>query len=66
MTTIEGRKIGQPQITSQDSNEDYIYMIEDKEVWFIDYIIGIAFKTPIYFRTINRYAKIIYIATITS
>ena len=54
MTTIESRKISQPQITSQDSSEDYINMIEDKEVWFIDYIIGIAFKTPIYFRTINR------------
>ena len=66
MTNIEGRKISQPQITSQNSNEEYIYIIEDKEVWFIDYIIGIAFKTPIYFRTINKYAKIIHIATITS
>lgn len=49
MTNIEGkgRKISQPQITAQDSNAEYIYIIEDKEVWFIDYIIGIAFKTPI-------------------
>jgi hypothetical protein len=55
MTNTEGNKISQPQITAQDSNAEYIYIIEDKEVWFIDYIIGIAFKTPIDFRTINRY-----------
>ena len=55
MTNIEEKKIGQPQIAAQDSNAEYIYIIEDKEVWFIDYIIGIAFKTPIDFRTINRY-----------
>ena len=55
MTNTEGRKISQPQITAQDSNAEYVYIIEDKEVWFIDYIIGIAFKTPIDFRTINRY-----------
>ena len=55
MSNTEGRKISQPQITAQDSNEEYIYINEDKEVWFIDYIIGIAFKTPIDFRTINRY-----------
>jgi hypothetical protein len=66
MTTIERRKISQSQITSQDSNAEYIYMIEDKEVLLIDYIIGIAYKTPIYFRTINGYAKIIHIPTITS
>ena len=55
MTNTEGRKISQPQITAQDSNAEYVYIIEDKEVWFIDYIIGIAFKTPIDFRTISRY-----------
>jgi hypothetical protein len=55
MTNIEGRKISQPQFTAQDSNAEYIYIIEDKEVWFIDYIIGIASKTPIDFRTLNRY-----------
>ena len=55
MTNTEGNKISQPHITAQDSNAEYIYIIEDKEVWFIDYIIGIAFKTPIDFRTIDRY-----------
>ena len=44
---IEGKKISQPQITAADSNAEYVYIIEDKEVWFIDYIVGIAFKTPI-------------------
>jgi hypothetical protein len=56
MTNIEGKKISQPQITAEDSNAEYVYIIEDKEVWFIDYIIGIAFKTPIDFRTMNRYS----------
>jgi hypothetical protein len=55
MTNTEGRKISQPRITAQDSNAEYVYIIKDKEVWLIDYIIGIAFKTPIDFRTINRY-----------
>src|SRR5919206_2789356 len=55
MTNTEGKKMSQPQITAADSNAEYIYIIQDKEVWFIDYIIGIAFKTPIDFRTTNRY-----------
>lgn len=55
MTNTEKNKISQPQITAHDSNAEYIYIIEDKEVWFIDYVIGIAFKTPIDLRTINRY-----------
>jgi hypothetical protein len=55
MTNTEGKKISQPKITAQDSNAEYVYIIEDKEVWFIDYIVGIAFKTPVEFRTINRY-----------
>ena len=56
MTNIEVKKISQPQTTAEDSNAEYIYITEDKEVWFIDYIVGIAFKTPIDFRTINRYS----------
>jgi hypothetical protein len=55
MTNTEENKISQPEITAHDLNVEYIYIIEDKEVWFIDYIIGIAFKTPIDFRTIDRY-----------
>jgi hypothetical protein len=41
MTNTEGRKISQPRITAQDSNAEYVYIIKDKEVWLIDYIIGI-------------------------
>jgi hypothetical protein len=44
MTNIEGKKINQPQITAADSNAEYDYIVEDKEVWFIDYIIGIALR----------------------
>jgi hypothetical protein len=56
MINIKGEKISQPQITAADSNAEYVYIIEDNEVWFIDYIIGVAFKTPVDFRTINRYS----------
>jgi hypothetical protein len=55
MSNIEEKKNSQPQITASDSNAEYIYIIEDQEIWFIDYIIGIAFKTPVDFRTVNRY-----------
>jgi hypothetical protein len=55
MSNIEGKKNSQSQITAEDSNAEYLYIIEDKEVWFVDYIIGIAFKTPVDFRAINRY-----------
>jgi hypothetical protein len=32
MTNTEVNKISQPQITAHDSNAEYIYIIEDKEV----------------------------------
>lgn len=40
MTNTEGKKISQPQITAQDSNAEYIYIIEDK--YFLSY-----FTSPI-------------------
>jgi hypothetical protein len=55
MSNIEAKKNSQSQITAEGSNAEYLYIVEDKEVWFVDYIIGIAFKTPVDFRTINRY-----------
>jgi hypothetical protein len=55
MSNTEEKKNNQPKITTGNSNAEYVYIIEDQEVWFIDYIVGIAFKTPIDFRTINRY-----------
>ena len=51
----KGKKTSQSPGTATDSNAEYVYIIEDQEVWFIDYIIGIAFKTPVGFRTINRH-----------
>jgi hypothetical protein len=55
MSTTKKKQNNQPKITIGNSNAEYVYIIEDQEVWFIDYIVGIAFKTPIDFRTINRY-----------
>ena len=55
MSNTEEKKNNQPKITTGNSNAEYVYIIENQEVWFIDYIVGIAFKTPIDFRTINRY-----------
>jgi hypothetical protein len=55
MSTTKKKQNNQPKITTGNSNAEYVYIIEDQEVWFIDYIVGIAFKTPIDFRTINRY-----------
>ena len=37
------------EINESAADAEYIYIIEDQDVWFIDYIIGIAFKTPIDF-----------------
>ena len=55
MCDTEKKKNNQQKITSGNSNAEYVYIIENQEIWFIDYIVGIAFKTPIDFRTINRY-----------
>jgi hypothetical protein len=54
MSTTKEKKNDKPKIKTDNSNAEYVYIIEDQEVWFIDYIVGIAFKTPIDFRTINR------------
>jgi len=55
MSNTEEKKNNQPKIKTGNSNAEYVYIIENQEVWFIDYIVGIAFKTPVDFRTINRY-----------
>jgi hypothetical protein len=55
MSDTEEKKNNQRKITTGNSNAEYVYIIENQEIWFIDYIVGIAFKTPIDFRTINRY-----------
>src|ERR687885_2864590 len=40
--------------TNTSANAEYAYIIEDEDVWFIDYVIGIAFKTPVDF---SKYKK---------
>jgi hypothetical protein len=55
MSDTEETKNNQRKITTGNSNAEYVYIIENQEIWFIDYIVGIAFKTPLDFRTINRY-----------
>ena len=55
MNNSEVNKKSHPQITANDSNAEYVYIVEEQEIWFIDYIIGIAFETPIDFRTVNKY-----------
>ena len=55
MNNTEVNKKSHPQITANNSNAEYVYIVEEQEIWFIDYIIGIAFKTPIDFRTVNKY-----------
>jgi hypothetical protein len=36
-------------VFSTEANAEYVHLIEDVSVWFIDYIIGVAFRTPINF-----------------
>jgi len=55
MSDTEEKINNQQKNTAGDSNAEYVYVIDNQEVWFIDYIVGIAFKTPVDFRTINKY-----------
>jgi hypothetical protein len=32
-----------------NKNAEYIHLIQDPNVWFIDYMLGVAFRTPIHF-----------------
>ena len=36
-------------VSSTELNAEYVHLIEDANVWFIDYVIGVAFRTPINF-----------------
>lgn len=31
------------------SNSEYIYIIDEKTIWFLDHILGVAFPTPVDF-----------------
>jgi hypothetical protein len=41
-------------VVAASTNAEYAYIIEDQDVWFIDYIIGIAFKTPVDYSTSKK------------
>ena len=52
----EKRKQEPVMTTTTPKNAEYVHIVQNQEVWFIDYIIGIAFKTPINFTsTIHKY-----------
>jgi hypothetical protein len=36
-------------VSSTELDAEYVHLIEDANVWFIDYVIGVAFRTPINF-----------------
>ena len=59
MSNTEKKENNQKKIATDRSNAEYVYIIDNREVWFIDYIVGIAFKTPVGFRTINRYGMVL-------
>ena len=41
---------------ASSANAEYAYIVEDEDVWFVDYIIGIAFKTPVDFSKYKKYS----------
>ena len=45
----EKKELYNQNLTNCDQNAEYVFIAADKSVWFIDFIIGIAFKTPIDF-----------------
>jgi hypothetical protein len=49
MITLHMDKRKEDVVSSTELNAEYVHLIEDAKVWFIDYIIGVAFRTPINF-----------------
>jgi hypothetical protein len=42
-------EIKENEVFLKEPNAEYVRLIEDVNVWFIDYVIGVAFRTPINF-----------------
>jgi hypothetical protein len=42
-------EIKENEVFLKEPNAEYVHLIEDVNVWFIDYVIGVAFRTPINF-----------------
>jgi hypothetical protein len=36
-------------LTKSKSNSEYVHILDEGTVWFIDYVLGVAFPTPINF-----------------
>jgi hypothetical protein len=49
MITLRMGEMKQKVVSPTEANAEYVHLIEDVNVWFIDYIIGVAFRTPINF-----------------
>jgi hypothetical protein len=41
-------EIGEDVVSSNEPNAEYVHLIQDLNVWFVDYIIGVAFRTPVH------------------
>src|SRR3982750_1921249 len=37
------------ELARKSPNSEYVHIIDDGTIWFIDYILGVAFPTPINF-----------------
>ena len=42
-------EIKENEVSLNEANAEYVHLVEDVNVWFIDYVIGVAFRTPINF-----------------
>jgi len=42
-------EIKENEVSLNEANAEYVHLVEDINVWFIDYVIGVAFRTPINF-----------------
>ena len=49
MIILRMGEMKQNVVFSTEANAEYVHLIEDVNVWFIDYVIGVAFRTPINF-----------------
>ena len=42
-------EIKENEVSLNEANAEYVHLVEDVNVWFVDYVIGVAFRTPINF-----------------
>jgi hypothetical protein len=49
MAVLHMGEIKENEVSLNELNAAYVHLIEDVNVWFIDNVIGVAFRTPINF-----------------